>query len=336
MKRRATGSAAILAVLVVAGCSNPSPSLSPSTSAGASAASPATGGVLTGGEQVAAQIPQPSVSGVEVADLAERVDLAVRRSPTRPRSRIRSSRSRSQSSNLLVGTSRTSVPHRGHAPAVDAGDRVGGPADRGGRLAVHRLPRRAHRGGRASTSTRRPMTVPSGTWESTSSTSARLHRRYRRHLARRDRRTGRDDHARRSAGGRRLPRREHPRRRLRGGRRPVDRRDARRSVRPRRGRDLVEEHHSDGATETKQFAPGYGEFYTAADGEVEALAMAIPTDTASGSQPEALTSAAESATASVQAAVDGDLSQIEQSRLTLARPSAISETRTSPRCCGRC
>ena len=33
------------------------------------------------------------------------------------------------------------------------------------------------------------------------------------------------------------------------------------------------------STETKQFAPGYGEFYTAADGEVEALAMAIPTDT---------------------------------------------------------
>ena len=81
---------------------------------------------------------------------------------------------------------------------------------------------------------------------------------------------------------------------------------------PVEGGIVVEEHHSDGATETKQFAPGYGEFYTAADGEVEALAMAIPTDTASGSQPDALTSAAESASAAVQAALDGDLAQVEQ------------------------
>ena len=40
--------------------------------------------------------------------------------------------------------------------------------------------------------------------------------------------------------------------------------------------------------------------------------MAIPPDGATGSQPEALTAAAESATAAVQAALDGDMAQIEQ------------------------
>ena len=101
---------------------------------------------------------------------------------------------------------------------------------------------------------------------------------------------------------------------------------------PVEGGIVVEEHHSDGSTETKQFAPGYGEFYTAADGEVEALAMAVPPDTASGSQPDALTSAAESASAAVQAALDGDLGQVEQLAADLDRPPAISLMPRSPRC----
>ena len=92
---------------------------------------------------------------------------------------------------------------------------------------------------------------------------------------------------------------------------------------PVEGGIVVEEHHSDGSTETKQFVPGYGEFYTAAAGEVEALATAIPTDTASGSQPDALTSAAESASAAVPAALDGDLAQVEQ--LAADLDSAISD-----------
>jgi len=75
---------------------------------------------------------------------------------------------------------------------------------------------------------------------------------------------------------------------------------------------LVEEHHADGGSENKNFAPGYGEFYTAADNEVEALAMAIPPDGASGSMPEALTTAASTANAAVQAALDGDLAQVQQ------------------------
>src|SRR6185436_14101576 len=86
---------------------------------------------------------------------------------------------------------------------------------------------------------------------------------------------------------------------------------------------VVEEHHSDGSTETKQFAPGYGEFYTAADGELEALAMAIPTDAASGGQPDALTSAVAGASTAVQAALDGDLPQVEQ--LAVDLESAVGD-----------
>lgn len=47
----------------------------------------------------------------------------------------------------------------------------------------------------------------------------------------------------------------------------------------------VVELHMDGATEAKTFAPGYGEFYTDADGDVEALAIASPTDFAPGTEP---------------------------------------------------
>ena len=51
---------------------------------------------------------------------------------------------------------------------------------------------------------------------------------------------------------------------------------------------LVEELHMEGDTEDKTFAPGYGEFYTAGGGDVEALALAVPTDALSGSLPAGL------------------------------------------------
>ena len=52
---------------------------------------------------------------------------------------------------------------------------------------------------------------------------------------------------------------------------------------------LAEELHSDGKTEQKVFAPGYGEFYTAGGGDVEALALAIPTDASTEPPPAELT-----------------------------------------------
>jgi hypothetical protein len=45
---------------------------------------------------------------------------------------------------------------------------------------------------------------------------------------------------------------------------------------PIHGGMLADELHSDGKTEQKVFAPGYGEFYTAGGGDVEALALAVP------------------------------------------------------------
>ena len=41
---------------------------------------------------------------------------------------------------------------------------------------------------------------------------------------------------------------------------------------------VIEELHMDNAKERKIFAPGYGEFFTAGGGDVEALALAVPTD----------------------------------------------------------
>ena len=52
---------------------------------------------------------------------------------------------------------------------------------------------------------------------------------------------------------------------------------------------LAEELHSDGTTEQKIFAPGYGEFYTSGGGDVEALALAVPTDAIPEPVPPELT-----------------------------------------------
>ncbi len=54
------------------------------------------------------------------------------------------------------------------------------------------------------------------------------------------------------------------------------------------GAMIGEELHLDGSTSQKVFAPGYGEFYTASDGEVEALSIASPTDASSGAEPPEL------------------------------------------------
>jgi hypothetical protein len=50
------------------------------------------------------------------------------------------------------------------------------------------------------------------------------------------------------------------------------------------GREL----HDDGTFSDKVFAPGYGEFHSAHEGDVEALALAIPTDALPGPAPRAL------------------------------------------------
>jgi hypothetical protein len=51
---------------------------------------------------------------------------------------------------------------------------------------------------------------------------------------------------------------------------------------------VIEELHMDATTEDKTFAPGYGEFLTAGGGDIEALALAVPTDAVSGAVPAEL------------------------------------------------
>jgi hypothetical protein len=58
---------------------------------------------------------------------------------------------------------------------------------------------------------------------------------------------------------------------------------------------LASELHMDGGTEDKLFAPGYGEFSTSGGGDVEALALAVPADTATGSMPVELTTMSDGA-----------------------------------------
>jgi len=64
---------------------------------------------------------------------------------------------------------------------------------------------------------------------------------------------------------------------------------------PIEGGLLAEELHSDGTTEQKVFAPGYGEFFTAGGGDVEALALAVPTDALDGEVPAELTTLSDGA-----------------------------------------
>jgi hypothetical protein len=61
----------------------------------------------------------------------------------------------------------------------------------------------------------------------------------------------------------------------------------------------------DGGTEEKLFAPGYGEFSTSGGGDVEALALAVPTDAATGSMPPELTAMSDGALSVFAAAGSG-------------------------------
>jgi len=58
---------------------------------------------------------------------------------------------------------------------------------------------------------------------------------------------------------------------------------------PIEGGMVGEELHMDGSTEDKLFAPGYGEFYTKSGPDVEALALAVPTDAVNADTPAELT-----------------------------------------------
>ena len=57
---------------------------------------------------------------------------------------------------------------------------------------------------------------------------------------------------------------------------------------PVEGAIVGEELHQDGSHSGKTFAPGYGEFFSAHEGDVEAMALAVPTDALGGAVPAEL------------------------------------------------
>lgn len=58
---------------------------------------------------------------------------------------------------------------------------------------------------------------------------------------------------------------------------------------PISGAIVVRELHLDGSQESKTFAPGYGEFSTGSGTDLEAVALAVPTDALAGPMPAELT-----------------------------------------------
>jgi hypothetical protein len=57
---------------------------------------------------------------------------------------------------------------------------------------------------------------------------------------------------------------------------------------PVHGAVVTDELHADGSHEGKIFAPGYGEFRTGGGGDLEAIALAVPTDALPGPMPKEL------------------------------------------------
>ena len=81
---------------------------------------------------------------------------------------------------------------------------------------------------------------------------------------------------------------------------------------PVHGAIVNRELHDDGTTEEKVFAPGYGEFFTGSGGDVEALALAVPTDSLPGGVPAALETLSSGADAVFAASGRGRWSQVSR------------------------
>jgi hypothetical protein len=85
-----------------------------------------------------------------------------------------------------------------------------------------------------------------------------------------------------------------------------------------RGAITVRELHDDGTFEEKLFAPGYGEFFTAGGGDVEALAVAVPTDSLPGGVPAALETLSSGADDLYAAAGRGQWSQVSRTASSMS------------------
>jgi hypothetical protein len=92
---------------------------------------------------------------------------------------------------------------------------------------------------------------------------------------------------------------------------------------PVEGGLVIEERHMDNSKEGKTFAPGYGEFFTAGGGDVEALALAVPTDALGEATPAELTTLESGAAGIFDAAGSKDW---KAAQATLEQMTAAWET----------
>ncbi len=86
---------------------------------------------------------------------------------------------------------------------------------------------------------------------------------------------------------------------------------------PVTGAIIVEELHMDATREAKTFAPGYGEFTTGAGSNLEALAVAVPTDAIATAEPSTLATVTTSCDQIYAAAKTADWTTAENSRTAL-------------------
>jgi hypothetical protein len=95
---------------------------------------------------------------------------------------------------------------------------------------------------------------------------------------------------------------------------------------------VISELHMDGATEEKTFAPGYGEFSTGGGGDLEAVALAVPTDAVGGAPPAELDVLTAGARSNFDAAGAGRWAAAAPRSMPWARPGSRSAGATSPSC----
>jgi hypothetical protein len=100
---------------------------------------------------------------------------------------------------------------------------------------------------------------------------------------------------------------------------------------PISGGMVADELHSDGAVEQKVFAPGYGEFLTGGGGDVEALALAVPTDALSEPLPAELTNLSSGALDVFDAAGSGDWKTASATVKDMAAAWETYRTRSLPK-----
>jgi hypothetical protein len=88
---------------------------------------------------------------------------------------------------------------------------------------------------------------------------------------------------------------------------------------PVEGAMVARELHDDGTYSDKVFAPGYGEFFSGHGSEVEAMALAVPTDALDGSPPPELEALTAAANELLDPALAGDWKSAAAAENTVAR-----------------